>query len=118
MCSLSPRTPEAASLTPRLSQSNAIIVGVEFSMPGNLLGIPAFLKLFGVESGDSYAIQAKILTIWSALFATFQVIGQFVGGWQSDYFGRRICLYTVIFWTYIVSASGPRCHEVLSLSRM
>jgi MFS family permease len=107
MCSLSPRTPEAASLTPRLSQSNAIIVGVEFSMP-----------LFGVESGDSYAIQAKILTIWSALFATFQVIGQFVGGWQSDYFGRRICLYTVIFWTYIVSASGPRCHEVLSLSRM
>ncbi|GFZ45718.1 hypothetical protein JCM24511_03447 [Saitozyma sp. JCM 24511] len=82
-------------------QSNAIIVGVEFSMPGNLLGIPAFLKLFGVESGDSYAIQAKILTIWSALFATFQVIGQFVGGWQSDYFGRRICLYTVIFWTYI-----------------
>jgi hypothetical protein len=25
-------------------QSNAIIVGVEFSMPGNLLGIPAFLK--------------------------------------------------------------------------
>jgi len=25
-------------------QSNAMIVGVEFSMPGNLLGIPAFLK--------------------------------------------------------------------------
>jgi len=25
-------------------QSNAVIVGVEFSMPGNLLGIPAFLK--------------------------------------------------------------------------
>jgi MFS family permease len=38
---------------------------------------------------------------YPALFATFQVLGQFAGGWQSDYFGRRICLYTVIFWTYI-----------------
>jgi len=28
-------------------QSNAVIVGVEFSMPGNLLGIPAFLKEVG-----------------------------------------------------------------------
>ncbi len=28
-----------------------------------------------------------------------QIIGQFYGGWLSDRFGRRVCLYGVVFWT-------------------
>jgi len=56
----------------------------------------------GTETkSGGYQVEARVLTIWASLFATFQVLGQFVGGWQSDYFGRRICLYTVIFWIYI-----------------
>jgi len=31
-------------------QSNAIVVGIEFSLPGNLLGIQAFCKEFGYYS--------------------------------------------------------------------
>ncbi|KAJ9107001.1 hypothetical protein QFC19_002869 [Naganishia cerealis] len=63
-------------------QSNAIIVGVEFSLPGNLLGIQSFCKLMGYysESSADYQVEAQHLSV-------------------SDRFGRRICLYTVIFFT-------------------
>ncbi|KAJ9114713.1 hypothetical protein QFC22_005589 [Naganishia vaughanmartiniae] len=104
-------------------QSNAIIVGVEFSLPGNLLGIQSFCKLMGYYSDKSasYQVEAQHLSVWAALFATFQVslptrgktcqfskltpatsrkvLGQFTGGEISDRFGRRICLFTVIFFT-------------------
>jgi hypothetical protein len=49
-----PTTP-CALLT---SQSNAIIVGVEFSLPGNLLGIPAFLK-------EASTFACRLLQLWS-----------------------------------------------------
>ncbi|GAA5999662.1 uncharacterized protein JCM10292_003680 [Rhodotorula paludigena] len=84
-------------------QSNAIIVGIEFALPGNMLGIPAFLRQFGELSPTSgqYAVEAKVLTIWAALFATFQVLGLLAGGFFADRFGRRLTLYSVICWTYI-----------------
>ncbi|KAK4700304.1 hypothetical protein P7C70_g5944, partial [Phenoliferia sp. Uapishka_3] len=84
-------------------QSNAIIVGFEFSLPGNLLGVPAFVKQFGAVSPATgeYAIAASSLTIWAALFATFQVIGQFTAGAAMDRWGRRSVFYSLIFWTYL-----------------
>jgi MFS family permease len=75
---------------------------MEYSLPGNVLGINAFLKLFGVPTGTgSYNVPAGTLTLWAAMFALFQMFGQAFGGWQSDYFGRRFCLYSVVFWTYL-----------------
>jgi MFS family permease len=87
---------------------------MEYSLPGNVLGINAFLKMvsgrseastdeqFGVETTTgTYNVPAKTLTIWAAMFAFFQSIGQCFGGWQSDYFGRRFCIYSVVFWTYL-----------------
>ncbi|GAA5922793.1 hypothetical protein JCM3775_006138 [Rhodotorula graminis] len=84
-------------------QSNAIIVGIEFSLPGNLLGVPAFVEQFGKLSPatGTYAVEAKVLTMWASLFATFQVLGLIAGGWAMDRFGRRPTLYSVIFFTYI-----------------
>ncbi|KAG0655501.1 hypothetical protein C6P46_000847 [Rhodotorula mucilaginosa] len=84
-------------------QSSAIIVGIEFSLPGNLLAIPAFLRQFGSlsEKTGKYAIASKHLTIWAALFATFQVLGLMFGGQISDRFGRRGALYLVLFFIYI-----------------
>ncbi|GAA5987219.1 hypothetical protein JCM10908_001864 [Rhodotorula pacifica] len=84
-------------------QSSAIIVGIEFSLPGNLLAIPAFLRQFGSVSPATgkYAIAAEHLTIWAALFATFQVLGLMFGGQFADRFGRRPALYLVLFFTYI-----------------
>ncbi|GFZ46522.1 hypothetical protein JCM24511_04769 [Saitozyma sp. JCM 24511] len=35
------------------------------------------------------------------MFATFQVLGQVSAGFISDWFGRRVSLYLVIFWAYI-----------------
>jgi MFS family permease len=57
---------------------------------------------FGVETTTgTYNVPAKTLTIWAAMFAFFQSIGQCFGGWQSDYFGRRFCIYSVVLWTYL-----------------
>lgn len=56
----------------------------------------------GVSTGDgAYAVQANVLTLWAAMFATFQVLGQVSAGFISDWFGRRVSLYLVIFWAYI-----------------
>ncbi len=38
---------------------------------------------------------------WAALFATFQIIGQFTGGYISDRFGLKMSFWNVIFWTYL-----------------
>ncbi|KPV74502.1 uncharacterized protein RHOBADRAFT_15861, partial [Rhodotorula graminis WP1] len=77
--------------------------GIEFSLPGNLLGVPAFVEQFGKLSPatGTYAVEAKVLTMWASLFATFQVLGLIAGGWAMDRFGRRPTLYSVIFFTYI-----------------
>jgi hypothetical protein len=40
-------------------QSNAIVVGIEFSLPGNLLGIQAFCKEFGYYSESERKYQVS-----------------------------------------------------------
>lgn len=74
-------------------------------MPGNLLGIPAFVKQFGAISPSTgvYVIKASYLTTWASCFAAFQVIGQLVGGWTSDRWGRKPTFFIMTFWIYIVS---------------
>ena len=81
--------------------------------------------MFGVYSDvdNAYAVEAKVLSMyvgdclhrscplrlnhllyllsWGGLFATFQVLGQFTGGECNDRFGRRLTLYSIVFWTLV-----------------
>ncbi|KAL8291287.1 hypothetical protein RQP46_002265 [Phenoliferia psychrophenolica] len=84
-------------------QSNAIFVGFEFTLPGTLLGVPAFVKQFGsiAPGATEFAVEAKHLVIWGAIFSVFQIMGQFAAGWCADRWGRRLSIFSMLFYIYL-----------------
>ncbi|BEJ10589.1 hypothetical protein CspHIS471_0100110 [Cutaneotrichosporon sp. HIS471] len=54
-------------------QSNAMIMGVEYSLQGTVLGIDSFLKMMGHPSKDGWAIDSDVMATWSALWPSFQL---------------------------------------------
>jgi hypothetical protein len=61
-------------------QSNAMIMGVEYSLQGTVLGIESFLRLMGHETAEGWAIDSDVMATWSALWCVGQVTGLLFGG--------------------------------------
>ncbi|RAO69146.1 uncharacterized protein BHQ10_005158 [Talaromyces amestolkiae] len=84
-------------------QTNGIILGLEYTFLGALVGVQAFCRTMGSydEGSGSYAVAASTLSLWAGLFGLMQFSGQLFAGWFADRYGRSKCIYLMIFNTYI-----------------
>ncbi|WRT67706.1 uncharacterized protein IL334_004678 [Kwoniella shivajii] len=79
-----------------------IMDGYQTSLPGSVLANAGFIKQFGTivnPTTGKISVNAKYISMWSGLAYLCQFIGNWLGGFISDRFGRRFTLYalTVVF---------------------
>ncbi|OJJ42785.1 hypothetical protein ASPZODRAFT_104447 [Penicilliopsis zonata CBS 506.65] len=80
-------------------QMNGMVLGLEYSLLGALVGVQAFCKTMGHydESTDAYAVRAWTLSLWAGLFGLMQFVGQLIAGVVADRFGRKKTIYLMSF---------------------
>ncbi|CAK7234794.1 hypothetical protein SBRCBS47491_009069 [Sporothrix bragantina] len=75
--------------------ASALILGTDTTAVNSLVGSQSFCYVMGggYKSNGKYAVTPKTVSIWSAVAAPAQVLGQFSMGPIADWFGRRAVIY-------------------------
>ncbi|KAL1887407.1 hypothetical protein Sste5346_010248 [Sporothrix stenoceras] len=75
--------------------ASALILGTDTTAVNSLVGSQSFCYVMGggYKSNGKYAVAPKTVSIWSAVAAPAQVLGQFSMGPIADWFGRRAVIY-------------------------
>ncbi|OJJ45122.1 hypothetical protein ASPZODRAFT_18032 [Penicilliopsis zonata CBS 506.65] len=84
--------------------ASALILGTDTTAVNSLVGSQSFCYVMGegYMSNGKYAVRPETVSIWSAVAAPAQVMGQFLMGPIADIFGRR----AVIFFNVAVMIVG------------
>ncbi|CAK7207177.1 hypothetical protein SEUCBS139899_009985, partial [Sporothrix eucalyptigena] len=75
--------------------ASALILGTDTTAVNSLVGSQSFCYVMGggYKSNGKYAVTPRTVSIWSAVAAPAQVLGQFSMGPIADWFGRRAVIY-------------------------
>ncbi|OAL05321.1 general substrate transporter [Phaeosphaeriaceae sp. SRC1lsM3a] len=96
-----------------LAALGSLSYGFSLAVIGSVLGIPAFLKYFSLESGER---AESILGATSALFAAGCALGALFESWTADRFGRVRTLQILCALAVISSAiQGGAAHIAMFL---
>ncbi|OCF31720.1 hypothetical protein I316_06527 [Kwoniella heveanensis BCC8398] len=93
-----------------------VMDGYQTSLPGSVLANEGFIKQFGTvvdAATGKVSVDAQYISMWSGLAYLCQFLGNWMGGFISDRFGRRYTLYTltVVFTGGIITEIVARNYK-------